>query len=268
MTDLKVALSNGVAMVTFNRPDKRNSLTDEMIDSYVEILNRAQYDDGIRVIVVTGAGSAFCSGGDVSKMAQVQDHSPAPAPPVGISARRHLQAGIQRIPLALEALDKPVIAAVNGAAVGAGMDLALMCDIRFVGESARFSEGYIRAGMVPGDGGCYFLPRLVGIGKALELLLGGEFIDAHEALRLGIANRLYPDAVLLDKTLEFADLLASSPPVHVQLTKRNVYASSASSLRTSLELAASHMGIVRSLKDSQEALAALRENRTGTYTGN
>ena len=170
---------------------------------------------------------------------------------------------MHRIPYALERLDTPVIAAVNGAAVGAGMDMALMCDMRFAGRSARFSEGYIRAGLIPGDGACYFLPRLVGLAKALELLLSADFVDAAEALRIGIVNRVYDDDVLLAETLAFAGRLAHSPPVHLRLIKRNVYQSYQNDLHSALELAASHMGIVRTLEDSKEAVTALLERRPG-----
>lgn len=265
MAELEWTVSDYVGLITLNRPEKRNALTDGMIQQCVARLDDARTDDDVRVIVITGAGEAFCAGGDVSSMRQ-GDHPSISRSPQAY-ARAHLQGGVQRIPLAIEALDKPVIAAVNGAAVGAGMDLALMCDLRFLATTARLSEGYIRAGLIPGDGGCYFLPRLVGSAKALELLLTGDFVDASTALELGIANRLCTPEELLPQAIEFARRIAASPPIHVQLIKRNVYASANLSLRDSLELAASHMAVVRSMNDSREALAALREKRPGRYHG-
>jgi len=264
MAELEWTVSDRVGLLTLNRPEKRNALTDPMVQELADRLTAAQSDDAVRAIVLTGAGMGFCSGGDVSRMehgAPIADRS------LEVYARDHLKAGMHRIPLALDVLDKPVIAAVNGAAVGAGMDLALMCDMRFLATDARMSAAFIRAGLVPGDGGCYFLPRLVGVAKALELMLSGDFIDAATALQLGIANRIYEPEELLPRTLEFAARLAASPPIHIQLTKRSVYDSYAGSLRSSLELAASHMAIVRSMNDSREALAAMREKRPGSYNG-
>jgi enoyl-CoA hydratase/carnithine racemase len=263
MADLLWEVDDGVGLITLNRPESKNAFSDQMLDRWEEVLVSARHDDAVRVIVLTGAGDAFCAGGDVKAIAQ----SSGPVVASGAGARRNLIDNVHRIPLALDRLDIPVIAAVNGPAVGAGMDMALMCDIRFCARSARFSEGYVRAGLIPGDGGCYFLPRLVGLAKALELLLSAEFVDAEEAHRLGIVNRVYDDERLLDETMAFAAKLAQSPPVHLQLIKRNVYQSYGADLRTALELAASHMGLVRTLADSAEAVAALRERRPGTYTG-
>lgn len=265
MAELEWSVSDHVGLITLNRPETRNALSESMIRECVARLDDARTNDDVRVIIITGAGEGFCSGGDVSTMKQGDTPTKARSPQA--YARAHLQAGVQRIPLAIEALDKPVIAAVNGAAVGAGMDLALMCDLRFLSTTARLSEGYIRAGLIPGDGGCYFLPRMIGTAKALELLLTGDFVDAAAALELGIANRVCEPDELLPQTMALARRIAASPPVHVQLIKRNVYASVNLSLRDSLELAASHMAVVRSMNDSREALAAFREKRAGRYDG-
>lgn len=265
MADLEWSVSDHVGLITLNRPDKRNALTEAMIHESTSRLEAARTDDAVRVIVITGAGDGFCAGGDVAKMEQGDQQSVSRSPQA--HARSHLQRGVQRIPLAIEALDKPVIAAVNGAAVGAGMDLALMCDLRVMSTTARMSEGYIKAGLIPGDGGCYFLPRLVGMAKALELLLTGDFIDANTAMDLGLVNQVCEPSQLLPTALALAGRIAAMPPVHVQLIKRNAYASANLSLRDSLELAGSHMAVVRSMNDSKEALAALREKRQGHYDG-
>jgi len=263
MADLLWEVDDGVGLITLNRPERKNAFSDEMLGRWEEVLVEARADDAVRAIVVTGAGDAFCAGGDVKAMAE---GPVGPAPTAG-TVRQGLIETVHRIPYALERLDTPVIAAVNGAAVGAGMDMALMCDIRFAARSARFSEGYIRAGLIPGDGACFFLPRLVGLAKALELLLSADFVDAEEALRIGIVNRVYDDDRLLAETLAFAGRLAHSPPVHLRLIKRNVYQSYQADLHSALELAASHMGIVRTLEDSREAVTALLERRPGNYTG-
>ena len=145
--------------------------------------------------------------------------------------------------------------------------MALMCDFRFAATTARFSEGYVRVGLVPGNGGCYFLPRIVGIEKALELLMTGDFVTAEEALRIGLVSRVVPPELLAAEARGFAARLAALPPVHLQLIKQNVYQSARSDLRTSLRLAAAQMGIVRTMSDSAEALAAFRERRAGVYHG-
>jgi 2-(1,2-epoxy-1,2-dihydrophenyl)acetyl-CoA isomerase len=148
------------------------------------------------------------------------------------------------------------------------MDMALMCDIRFASENARFSEGYIRLGLVPGDGGAYFLPRMVGISKALELLWTGDFISANEAKELGIVNRVYSAEDLMPKTLEFAERIVHSPTIAIRMIKRAVYQSVNLDLRTALDLISSHFSIVRDTEDHKEALAAMLEKRTPHFTGN
>ncbi len=152
-------------------------------------------------------------------------------------------------------------------AVGAGLDMALMCDIRFAARSARMSEGYIRVGLVPGDGGCYFLPRLVGPAKALELLLTGDPVDGEEAARIGMVNRVCDDAELLDTTYAFAGRLAAVSPVAAAMIKRTVYQAERMDLRASLDLISSHMAIVQSTADYAEAQAAFTERRPARFIG-
>lgn len=174
---------------------------------------------------------------------------------------------VHRVAYAMEDLDKPVIAAINGVAVGAGTDFALMCDMRFMATSARVNEGYIKVGLVSGDGGAYYLPRIVGVAKALELLLTGDFIDAEECLRIGLVNRVYGDEDLMPETRRFAQRLAAGPPIITRMIKRAVYQSASSDLRTSLDLISSHMGIVQSTQDSAEAFNAFREKRAPNFEG-
>jgi enoyl-CoA hydratase/carnithine racemase len=262
MADLEISVDEHVAVVTLNRPEKANALTDEMFTGLAAFYAEAAGRPDVRVVVLTGAGRHFCAGGDVRRPLGEGD-----AVRETSEVRQRIKSLVHAVPKALYALDKPVIAAVNGAAVGAGLDLALMCDMRFGARSATFAAPYITVGLIPGQGGSYFLPRLVGLPKALELLLTGDRIDAEEAHRIGMINRLCEDGELMDRTLEFAGRIAASPPVHVQLTKRAVHASLAATLDTSLELSASHMAIVQQLADSAEARAAWLERRPGTYTG-
>jgi len=147
------------------------------------------------------------------------------------------------------------------------MDMALMCDMRIAGESASFSAAYVRLGVIPGDGGCYFLPRLVGIAKALELLLTGDTVDAVEAAEIGLVNHVVSDSELLSYTQSLAQRIAEQSPLAIKLIKRTVYQSQNTDLRTSLDLVASHMGVIMTTNDHQEALSARRELRAGNFTG-
>jgi hypothetical protein len=174
---------------------------------------------------------------------------------------------IHRVAFALEDIDKPVIAAMRGAAVGAGLDMALLCDMRIAGESAMLSEGYIKVGLVPGDGGAWLLPRIVGSAKAMELLMTGDFVDAQEALRLGMVNRVVPDPDVLNVTYDLARRIAAAPPVQISMIRRLVRQSERIDLRTHYDLVSSHFGLVVSLDDYAEAIGAFRERRTGRYQG-
>lgn len=253
-------VDDGVALITLNRPEKLNAFNPEMLGAWRDRLQDAQANDDVRVVVVTGAGRGFCSGGDVGKMGASDSATP-------LSIKENLRNGPQSIPTQLSRMDKPVIAAINGAATGAGLDLALACDIRFIAAGARVGETYAKVGLVPGAGGAYFLPRLVGIAKALELFWGAELVDAQEALRLGIVNRVYPDDELMPKTLEFARTVANAPPLSVKLIKRAVYQSATMDLASSLDLISSHMTLVRSSHDHDEAIKAMREKRKPRFLG-
>ena len=259
MIDLLYEVSDRVATITLNRPDKLNAFTGEMIDTWASSLAKAQADEQVNVIVVTGNGRAFCAGGDVARMG---DGEPTP-----LQHKNQLWDHIHRIPKTLEGVDKPVIAMVNGLTVGAGMGMSLMCDVRIAAESARFSTGYVRVGLMPGDGDTYFLPRLVGSAKALELLWTADFIEAPEALRLGIVNRVVPDAQLKEATYAFAKQIADGPQVPIRMIKRLVYQSLRLDLRTHLDLVSSHMAVVRRTEDHAEGVAAFKEKRTAKFKG-
>jgi enoyl-CoA hydratase/carnithine racemase len=258
VADLEFSVEDGIGTILLNRPEKRNAFTLEMVDEWADIVRAAADDDAVSVLVLTGAGAAFCAGGDLDMLAEKH---------TALSRKRHIFDRIQRVARAMDDLDKPTIAAVNGAATGAGMDMALMCDMRVAARSARFAESYLNVGLVPGDGGCYYLPRLVGPAKALELLLTGDVIDAAEAERLGIVNRVVDDDVLLDETYALARRIAAKSPVPLRMIKRAVYQGLRSDLRTSLDLISSHFGIVAVTDDAEEAMSAFRERRDPDFTG-
>jgi enoyl-CoA hydratase/carnithine racemase len=262
VADLEWQVANGIATITLNRPHRKNAFTFPMIELWAELLRSAREDDDVRVVVLRGAGGAFCSGIDL------ESFSPSDGDrPTVLERREQLSDRVHRVALALEDFDKPVIAAMQGVAVGAGFDMALMCDLRIAAASATMSEGYVKVGLVPGDGGCYWLPRLVGISKALELLLTGATIDATEAHRIGLINRVVPDEDFDTAVANLAAALAAAPPVTVRLIKRATYQSARSDLRTSLDLVASHMAVVTSTDDTEEALSALREKRSPIFVG-
>lgn len=262
-----------IAKITLNRPDALNAFSVPMIKSWAEALQDAQDDPGIRVVVVTAIGKAFCAGGDVKSMLSgngfiADDQTGECWGDKAINRKGALMNYVHKVPLILDSMDKPVICAINGVAVGAGLDMALMCDIRIAADNVQLSGGYVKAGLVPGDGGCYYLPRLVGVAKALELLWTADFITAEEAQRIGLVNKVVPAAELEKATMEMARKIADNPPVCVQMIKRAVYSSQRTNdLRTALDLISSHMAIVSEMDDFKEGVAAIEEKRKPVFRG-
>lgn len=262
MDELRWSIDDGVGTITLNRPESRNAFTFEMVHEWARLLRDAKRDDAVRVIVLTGAGEkAFCSGVDLSS---ISNANPDLTP---LQRKSQLHDEIHQVAHALADLDKPVIASINGVAVGAGLDMALMCDMRIMSTSARVSEGYVKVGLTPGDGGAYYLPRIVGMAKALELLLTGDFIDADEAYRIGLVNRLAAPEDLFDETMRLARTIAGHPPVTVRLIKRATYQSADTDLRTALDLISSHFAVVAATEDAAEALTAMKDKRAPRFTG-
>ncbi len=248
-----------VAVITLNRPRAKNAFSPEMITLWKDFLEKARDDRNVRVIIVTGKGETFCSGGDIRDMAEGKLKS--------WDMKRFLWDGVHRIALTLEDLDKPVIAAINGAAMGAGLDMALMCDFRVSSDRARLAESYINLGLIPGDGGAWFLPRLVGTSKALELLLTGDVLTAEEARDLGIVNRVAPHDKLMEETLRFAEVMAAKPPLAVRMMKRAVYQAQTSTLRAHLDYISSQLSLLSETEDHQEAARAFLEKRKPRFEG-
>lgn len=260
MSEIEFDVTDGIATIRLNRPDRLNAFTLDMVDLWADRLEAYRADPAVAVVVLTGTGRAFCSGGDLNKMA---DRSAETA----YQRKLAVDSRIHRIPRLLEDMDKPYIAAMNGVAVGAGLDMALMCDIRFAAKSARMGESYIKAGLVPGDGGTWYLPRIVGLPKALEMFLSGDMIDATEAERIGLVNKVVPDESLMDYTLAFARKLAGMPPITLRMMKRAVIQGTKTDLRTALDTVSSHFGVVTTTRDQKEAVAAFNEKRPPVFTG-
>ena len=262
MDELGWSVHDGIGTILLNRPENRNAFTFPMIREWERLLRAAKNDDDVRVLVLTGAGDkAFCSGVDLSS---ISNANPDLTP---LQRKQQLHDDIHRVAFAFEDLDKPIIASINGVAVGAGLDMALMCDMRIMSTSARVSEGYVKVGLTPGDGGAYYLPRIVGTAKALELLLTGDFIDAEEAFRIGLVNRIAAPESLAEETTRLARVIADHAPVTVRMIKRATYQSANADLRTALDLISSHFAVVAATEDAAEALAAMKEMRTPQYRG-
>lgn len=256
--------ANGIITLTLNDPDTRNAISDlPMVEALLEALTAANADPDGRVIILTGTGKAFSSGGNIKKMGP--DQGLAASLPA--RTRVNYRQGIQRLPLAFEALDIPVIAAVNGPAIGAGCDLSLMCDLRIAGESALFAESFVKLGIVPGDGGAWLLPRVVGFSKACEMALTGDPVDAQEARAIGLVSKVVPDAELMEAAHALALRIAVNPTDAVRLTKRLLRESTTQRLDQFLELSAAFQALAHATGDHAEALAAMLDKRKPTFKG-
>ena len=236
-------VKDGIATLTLNRPERLNALGGTLRQDLHDAVTRAGADPEVRVMVVTGAGKGFCSGGDVKAMNERRESRGFCvgqdllefAGGAGDVAQ-NLRENYHRNVLAIRALEKPVIAAVNGAAAGAGMNLALGCDLRIASTNAKFTQAFVKRGLHPDWGGTYFLPRVVGMAKACEMIFTGEVIDAAEALRLGIVSRVVAPEELLPTAYDLARRIAAGPPVAIRLAKRSLYANEDLDLRSALQM--------------------------------
>lgn len=256
LTDALLKLDNRVATLTLNRHDLRNALTgSNLIDDIVTTAQWVNNCEDVSVLVITGAGSAFSAGGNIRDMANRSgDFAGDPA-----ECADRYRKGIQRIPLALQNVEVPIIAAVNGPAIGAGFDLANMADIRIASESARFGETFLNLGIIPGDGGAWFMQRLIGYQRAFELTLTGRIIDASEALELGIILQVVPDDELLTKAIEMAQRIASQPPKATRLTKRLMKMAPRMELKDFLDVCANFQGMCHNEPEHLEAVNRMLE---------
>ncbi|MGV0592180.1 crotonase/enoyl-CoA hydratase family protein [Mycolicibacterium porcinum] len=232
---LDIHTDGSVQVWTIDLPDVGNAITGtDVIEAFESGVDTANRDNMIRAVVLTGAGKIFSAGGNVKEMADRQGMFGLDA----IDQRRAYIDGIQRIPRALGRLEVPLIAAVNGAAIGAGCDLAMMCDIRIASERASFAESFVQLGLIPGDGGTWFLPRAIGYARAAELTFTGERIDATTALEWGLVSRVVPHDALLSEARTLADRIAVNPPHALRMAKRLLQESTTGTLESTLSMAA------------------------------
>ena len=257
LASLNVDFSNHILKITLNRPDTSNAINYEMINSLVSTLNEAEKDFDVRAIILSGNGKNFCSGGDLKNMLAQSDMFAGDSDEL----RRRYETGIQLISRSMENLSKPIIAAVNGSAFGAGCDLACMCDFRYGTSQTKFSENFVKVGLVPGDGGTFFLQRIVGYARAVELTLTGRSVPAEEALALGLLNKICDEDKLDAEAFALAQHLAQLPSAALQLSKKALKHSYLHDLQSSLDLLAGYQGIAQRTNDHFEALSAIKENR-------
>lgn len=263
LQDCHLSVDGWVATLTLDRPDARNAYSDAMLRSLLLAFDRVEADDAIRVLILTGAGPAFSAGGDLKLM---KEHAGmfegAPA-----KLRERYLDGIHQIPRRLGRFRKPVVGAINGHAIGAGLDLAAMCDIRVGSARAKFGSTFVKLGLIPGDGGAYFLARAVGFSRALELVLTGRLFSAVEAERFGLLHDMVEPDFVLERAQDYARMLADNPPIAVRLAKDLAYRSRSLDAESALNLAATYQGIAQNTADHDEGVAAMLEKRDAVFRG-
>ncbi|HOO46906.1 MAG TPA: enoyl-CoA hydratase [Deltaproteobacteria bacterium] len=253
-------ISDQVATITLNRPERMNAFGGRMRQEIVEALEDVAADNDVRVVVITGAGKAFCTGGDVEEFASGSTQALSPT----ISSERH---AMSKAVLAINRMEKPVIAAVNGIAAGGGCNLALACDIRIASDKARFSQIFTKRGVHPDWGGIYFLPRLVGYAKAAELIFSAEIIDAAEAYRIGMVNKVIPHEELSGTVRDYALGLARNAPIPVAFAKRGLQNFQKWDLAQALDYESYVLDVCMKSKDIIEGFAAFLEKREPVFKG-
>ncbi len=250
MSDILYETRENIAQITLNRPEARNAYSDEMVAELVASLDRAEADENVRALIITGAGRSFCAGGDLKAM---RDRTGMfGGDPIELR-RKYLQ-GIQTIPRRFDSFEKPTIAAINGAAIGAGLGLALACDIRVSSEGAKFGSTFARVGVIPGDGGAYLLNRVVGFARALEMILTARVIDADEALKIDLVHHVVPQEQVLERAGQIASEIAALPPKAVQTAKTALYRSVDRDLETALQITAALQGLIQRTDEHRQAV--------------
>ncbi|MDP9917414.1 enoyl-CoA hydratase/carnithine racemase [Variovorax boronicumulans] len=261
---LKIERDGGVAVVTMNRPQTRNALSDaDAIDSLTALCDTVNRDLSVRVVVLTGAGPAFSSGGNLKTLRDTIGSGLGEA----VHSRYAYRDGIQRLPLALCNLEVPTIAAVNGAAYGAGNDLACMCDIRIASRSAVFAESFVKLGLIPGDGGAWLLPRAVGMSRACEMAFTGDPIDAAQALQWGLVSDVVESDALMPTALRLAQRIASNPSHALRMTKRLMREAQHARLDTVLEMSAGFQALAHHTAAHESALDAFLDAAAARAAG-
>jgi 2-(1,2-epoxy-1,2-dihydrophenyl)acetyl-CoA isomerase len=252
--------AEGITTITLNRPDKLNAFVGHMRRDLAEALEHAGSDRGIKVVIITGAGRAFCSGGDIGFMAELMERRDSD------EFSRILGAG-RRVITAIRSMTKPVLASINGPAAGAGFNLALACDLRIASSDATFTQSFVKVGLHPDWGGTYFLPRLVSANKACEMFFLGESIDAAEALRLNLVNQVVAPEELQAATLQLAERLRAAPPIAVAAAKQAIYMSGSSDLDEMLRYETEAQLRCFESEDGHEGVRAFFDKRDPRFTG-
>jgi enoyl-CoA hydratase/carnithine racemase len=250
---------DGVALLTLDNPGQRNAMSGPMTQSWVDAVEELRGDPAVRVVVVTGEGSAFCSGGDTSWIVSEPD--------AGVDTLRTRMIAFYRAWLSIRTLEVPTIAAVNGAAVGAGLCLALACDLRYAASSARLAAPFVRLGMHPGMAATWLLPEAVGLAAARDLLLTGRSVDAHEALRLGLVSRVIDDASFRDEVLDTAAGIAATAPIASRLTKLALADGGHATYDAALQWEALAQPATLATEDLHEGILAAGEKRAPVFRG-
>ena len=250
---------DGVVVLTLDNPDQRNAMSDEMTASWVATVEELAADPSVRVVVVTGAGSAFCSGGNTGWIASEPDAS--------VDDLRTRMLAFYRAWLSIRRLEVPTIAAVNGPAIGAGLCLALACDLRYASGSARLGAPFVKLGMHPGMAATYLLPNVVGEAHARDLLLTGRIADAEESVRLGLVSRVFPDEGFLDEVLGVAEEIAASAPIPSRYTTLALRGGGHSDFESVVQWEALAQPVTLATADLQEGIAAAKERRTPRFRG-
>ena len=259
--DIIYTKESGIAIMTLNRPDKMNALSPSMRDSMYRVVENVSQDKTVRVLIIAGAGRAFCSGADVKSLSENANRPPGQERPDEIGSGR------VSLHILMQKCEKPIIASVNGVAAGAGLDLAMACDIRIASDKARFAELYIRRGILPAEGGIYLLPRLVRIDKACQLMWTGDMIDAREAERIGLVTMVVPHEELEIATRELAEKLAKAAPLAIQRAKRAIYAGLNMNLESSMRYIQPLMREILQSEDHKEGTRAFLEKREPIFKG-
>ena len=253
-----------VVTLTINRPDVRNAVgTPEDIQAFVDAAAKINADKSIRAVILTGAGKAFSAGGNVKAM---QEKDGMFAGPIG-DLRESYRTSIHRMVRAVWGIEVPLIAAVNGPAIGAGCDLACLADTRIAADHALFGVTFLKLGLIPGDGGAWLLPRIIGNARASELFYTGDVVDAETAERYGLVSKIVPGDQLMDEAMALAQRMAKQPPDVLRMTKRLLRAGQTSSFDTVMEMSAGFQAVAHNTKDHEEAIAAFFEKRDGVFTG-
>ncbi len=247
--------ASGVATLTLNRPEASNAWSNQMLATTLELMPRIQADARVKVLVLTGAGKNFCAGGDLKAMRDrtgMFEGNP-------VELRTQYSRGLQEITRHFDRLEKPVICAINGAAIGAGLDLSLMCDIRIASERARFGSTFAGVGLIPGDGGAFLLTRAVGFSRATELILSTRVIKSEEALRIGLVHEVLPHEEVLPHAMARAQKIASLPAPAVQMAKVALYRTYTQQIEPALQLTSALQGLVQHTPEHEQAVLAMLE---------